>query len=176
MGITAAVRNENSSGGSSDFPRYTLDSGLKGSLEQAPLTASVNRCREGECDQSLFQSVGLVIFVNSGDPDWGSYEAGQCTGFLFGSKNIVALNSHCITDKVKENKERCSEFLGIQIPFRGERSEEVRMCKELLYVSPLQRNGIQVTMRSFGLIPSIATHCEGDKRNSQQRNHSTSQN
>lgn len=117
------------------FPVYDANSPLGKELNYASLT-----CATAECDsnKSDFESIGLVAMASDGyTSSYSSYKLGQCTGFLYGSNDIVALNSHCITDAMWTNRAKCGEILAIKFPETPGHASEIRSCTELIYKSDI---------------------------------------
>lgn len=84
-------------------------------------------------------NVGMVGVNISGD-DYQP-QIGQCTGFLI-ADDIVATNSHCIPERLKENNQSCEKFLAIKfIGYRGDGLPNIYGCKELLSFSKLKALG-----------------------------------
>lgn len=77
------------------------------------------------------QNVGLIFSLQSSNIFQTSFM--QCNGFLV-SDDIVATNSHCISDNLKKNPKLCSTQLAIK--FVGAQSKTF-ICKELLEFSTL---------------------------------------
>jgi hypothetical protein len=117
------------------FPNYKTSNALGKELDRASLN-----CENSECDNNKkeFEAVGLVGMVIEGKSSDFSVRVGQCTGFLYGSNDIVALNSHCITDSMWEQRGDCSEYLGIKFPATPGHEAEIRMCEEIIYRSSLE--------------------------------------
>jgi hypothetical protein len=120
----------------SSYPTHQSKSEVQRALEIAPLSCDLG---DGAC-KAAFGTVGLVAMATEGDPS-STYTLGQCTGFLYGANNIVALNSHCITDNIWNNRADCGKYLGIKFVEGSvtRATNSVRMCKELLFRSPLKR-------------------------------------
>lgn len=116
------------------FPMYNTSSPLYKELKSASIT-----CEDSKCDsnKSDFEAIGVVGMLAKGKPTDYEFGMGQCTGFLYGSQEIVALNSHCITDSMWENRDNCEEYLGIKFPAVPGHEEEIRMCDKILYRSDL---------------------------------------
>lgn len=118
------------------FPIYKTSSPLYKELKSAKISCEDSIC---ESNKSDFESIGVVGMLAEGKPTDFEFGLGQCTGFLYGSQDIVALNSHCITDSMWENRDNCEEYLGIKFPAIPGRDEEIRMCDKILYRSDLNK-------------------------------------
>lgn len=117
------------------FPIYDANSPLGKELSYASLTCATSEC---ESNKSDFESIGLVAMASDGyTSTYSSYKIGQCTGFLYGSNDIVALNSHCITDAMWKNRSKCGEILAIKFPETPGHPSEIRSCTEIIYKSDI---------------------------------------
>lgn len=119
------------------FPTYDSSNPIYRELKAASLSCYSSECESNKQD---FESIGLVGMVVENKPrDWDA-KLGQCTGFLFGSQDIVALNSHCISDSMWANKSNCGEYLGIKFPAVPGKEAEIRMCEEIIFRSDLKED------------------------------------
>lgn len=117
------------------FPTYDANSSLGRELANASLVCASKEC---ESNKSDFESIGLVAMASEGYAStYFSYKMGQCTGFLYGSNDIVALNSHCITPAMWANRSKCNEILAIRFPETPGHPTEIRSCTELIYKSDI---------------------------------------
>lgn len=116
------------------LPTYDAYLPLGRELNAAPLSCGSSECLSNLSD---FESIGLVGIVSSGKATDYVYNLSQCTGFLFGSNDIVALNSHCITKNVLSNRNNCRDVLGVKFAATPGHPSEVRVCEELIYQSNL---------------------------------------
>lgn len=133
--LSISACNKSEPDDSLPVPNYETSNGLYGELKIAHVGCEASEC---ENSRSEFESVGLVGMLIKGKPTDLSFRLGQCTGFLYGSNDIVALNSHCISDSMWENRTKCSEYLGIKFPATPGHGEEIRMCEEILFRSNLE--------------------------------------
>lgn len=117
------------------FPMYNTSSPLYKELLQSQLGCEDFNC---ESNRSDFEAIGIVGMLAKGSPEDNEFGLGQCTGFLYGSQEVVALNSHCITDSMWEHRDNCEEYLGIKFPAVPGHDEEIRMCDKILYRSDLK--------------------------------------
>ena len=117
------------------FPTYTAYGPLGNSLTDATLScADAN----DDCGDD-FESIGLVGMLAEGAPNSLEAKLGQCTGFLFGANDVVAVNSHCISDSMWEHRDDCSSYLGIKFGRTTTKNEDIRMCEKILFRSDLGR-------------------------------------
>ncbi|MBL7543997.1 MAG: trypsin-like peptidase domain-containing protein [Bdellovibrionaceae bacterium] len=117
------------------FPTYDSSLLLNKELEQTTLNCENTECESNKKD---FESIGLVGMVVEGEPEDYNHRAGQCTGFLFGSQSIVALNSHCVTDSIWSKRRSCGKYLAIKFPETPGHPSEIRECQEIIYRSDLE--------------------------------------
>lgn len=131
-----------------DFPVFNSKStaSLKSQLENANLY-----CRhEGTCPEN----VGMIAFITGRDED-GNLQIGRCTGFLIG-KNIVATNSHCLTD-LKENGSDCPSNLAIKFAPSKKEKAETFACKKFLFRSTLEKESLRPDYGYFEIEPTART-------------------
>lgn len=95
------------------------------SLVQELKSTDFNCADEKNCPDNI----GLIY--NNSDGSTTYPKIGRCTGFLI-KENIVATNSHCIPDHVKENsmKVYCHDYIAIR--FIGDSKKKVFKCEEML--------------------------------------------
>lgn len=115
------------------FPTYKAYGPLGESLTNATLSCANNDCGND------FESIGLVGMLSKGAPNSLEATLGQCTGFLFGANDVVAVNSHCISDSMWEHRDDCSNYLGIKFGRTIMKNEDIRMCEKILFRSDLGR-------------------------------------
>lgn len=141
--LTVSCAKTNDTETKDPFPTYDANSPLGKELSATTLTCANSEC---ESNKSDFESIGLVAMARDGYVSkYGSYKMGQCTGFLYGSNDIVALNSHCITDAMWDNRSMCSETLAIRFPETPGHPSEIRSCTELIYKSNIKEaNGFDI--------------------------------
>lgn len=85
-------------------------------------------CR-GECPTNI----GLLAHY---EQDFGEDTfIEQCTAFVV-APNIIATNSHCVNQKIKEGLESCEERIGFVLP-KGDGTYSYRMCKKILAASTI---------------------------------------
>lgn len=122
------------------FPVYDANSPLGKELTYASLSCAGTEC---ESNKSDFESIGMVAMARDGyTSTYTSYKMGQCTGFLYGANDIVALNSHCITEAMWNNRSRCGEILAIRFPETPGHPTEIRSCTELIYKSDIDNSNV----------------------------------
>lgn len=134
LGTGCAPKSDSNSDNEYPFPMYNTSSPLYKELNSAQISCEDSTC---EANRSDFEAIGVVGMLAKGKPTDYEFGLGQCTGFLYGSQEIVALNSHCITDSMWEHRDNCEEYLGIKFPSVPGHDEEVRMCDKILYRSDL---------------------------------------
>lgn len=134
LGSGCAPKSDSDSKNEYPFPMYNTSSPLYKELKSAAITCEDTQC---EANKSDFEAIGVVGMLAKGKPSDYEFGLGQCTGFLYGSQEIVALNSHCITDSMWEHRDNCEEYLGIKFPSVPGHDEEIRMCDKILYRSDL---------------------------------------
>lgn len=128
------------------FPTYDSSNPIYRELKSATLMCYSSECESNKQD---FESIGLVGMVVENKPrDWDA-KLGQCTGFLFGSQEIVALNSHCISDSMWANKSNCGEYLGIKFPAVPGKEAEIRMCEEIIFRSDLKEDAANMIKQDY---------------------------
>tara|TARA_B110001454_G_scaffold219194_1_gene251297 strand:+ start:51683 stop:53140 length:1458 start_codon:yes stop_codon:yes gene_type:complete len=138
--LTISCAKNNDTETHDPFPTYDANSPLG-----KELSAAILKCANSECESNKtdFESIGLVAFARDGYvPKNSSYKMGRCTGFLYGSNDIVALNSHCITDAMWENRSSCGETLAIRFPETPGHPTEIRSCTEIIYRSNIKEASV----------------------------------
>jgi hypothetical protein len=130
LSLLLGCAKDNSDDSHYPYPTYETNNKLTQELANASLT-----CATKECSSNLkdFESVGRVGMVVQGSLTGMRYRIGLCTGFLYGSNDIVALNSHCISDSMWENRHNCGDYLAIKFPETPGHPSEIRTCKEIIY-------------------------------------------
>jgi hypothetical protein len=143
LGLTVGCAKNNDTDNKDPFPTYDANSPLGQELNAVTLTCATSECEANKAD---FESIGLVAMARDGYVSkYSSYKMGRCTGFLYGSNDIVGLNSHCITDAMWENRSACSETLAIRFPETPGHPSEIRSCTELIYKSDIgEKNGFDI--------------------------------
>ncbi len=143
LGLTVGCAKNNDTDNKDPFPTYDANSPLGKELSATTLSCASSECESNKAD---FESIGMVAMARDGYVSkYGSYKMGQCTGFLYGSNDIVALNSHCITDAMWENRSACNETLAIRFPETPGHPSEIRSCTELIYKSAIgDANGFEI--------------------------------
>lgn len=86
-----------------------------------------------ECVGDCPKNIGMIAHYEN---DFGEDTfIEQCTGFVV-AKNIIATNSHCVNQKIKEGLESCDGRIGFVLP-NGDGTYSYRMCKKLLAASKI---------------------------------------
>lgn len=86
-----------------------------------------------ECSESVGMILGNVTHQ-------GQEGVARCTGFLIGP-DLVATNSHCIPESIKEDPSKCSTNLGIRFPEKDGSPPVWSLCEELLTFSEIAKEG-----------------------------------
>ncbi|MGZ3708673.1 MAG: trypsin-like serine peptidase, partial [Bdellovibrionota bacterium] len=94
------------------------------------------RCDDpAKCHSGIAMLVGVEQFDEDGDTKWG---VGECTGFLI-APDILATNSHCIADTLKDKGDGadCSGEAQIFFPAFGNYAEKRVDCAKILKASQI---------------------------------------
>jgi|GEM_PF-6944438 len=95
--------------------------------------ASIQCEAPSECSESVGMILGNVTHQ-------GQEGVARCTGFLIAA-DLVATNSHCIPESVKEDPSKCSTQLGIKFPEKEGSPAVWSLCEELLTFSEIAKEG-----------------------------------
>ncbi|MCC6137675.1 MAG: trypsin-like peptidase domain-containing protein [Bdellovibrionaceae bacterium] len=103
-----------------------------------------------DCNGECPLNIGMVAQF---DQDFGEDTfVEQCTGFVV-AHNIVATNSHCIPESVKNDSIACSERIGFVLP-KKEGLPFYRLCKKIISVSHIQ-GGMDLDDYAFMEVDSL---------------------
>lgn len=133
--VVSGCSSDSSGSNTQAVPTFDTTNTLKKEMESASLYCANKEC---ESNKSDFESIGLVGMVVEGTVDSYWRKMSQCTGFLYGSNDIVALNSHCISDSMWQQKNNCGGVLAIKFPDVDGKPSEVRNCLEIIYRSNIE--------------------------------------
>lgn len=87
-----------------------------------------------ECHGMCPGNIGLLSYFQHDYGDDTAIE--QCTGFVV-APNIIATNSHCIPEVVKNGEQSCGGHIGFVLPLKKGEEKIYRLCRSLKVASAI---------------------------------------